>query len=191
MPAAVDINQLSESQLRDYAAQLQASLGERDATIQRLTVEKDHLTHEIAILRRHRFGKRSEIKGRSPQQSLLDDLVEEDIAAIETELEKLDEPLIEARQRSKPRRQSLPPQLPRTEIRHDPERGGMVRLGDEMLSQWLPWHFDHCYNNELNRAGVLRAGCRALSAIYEVDVPWASVIESKAGACKGSRHASS
>ena len=26
-----------------------------------------------------------------------------------------------------------------------------------MLSQWLPWHFDHCYNNELNRAGVLRA----------------------------------
>jgi len=121
MPAAVDINQLSESQLRDYAAQLQASLGERDATIQRLTVEKDHLTHEIAILRRHRFGKRSEIKGRSPQQSLLDDLVEEDIAAIETELEKLDEPLIEARQRSKPRRQSLPPQLPRTEIRHDPE----------------------------------------------------------------------
>ena len=43
------------------------------------------------------------------------------------------------------------------EIRHNPEQGGMVRLGDEMLSQWLPWHFDHCYNDELNRAGVLRA----------------------------------
>ena len=27
----------------------------------------------------------------------------------------------------------------------------------ELLSQWLPWHFDHCYNDELNRAGVLRA----------------------------------
>jgi taurine dioxygenase len=25
------------------------------------------------------------------------------------------------------------------------------------LSQWLPWHFDHCYNDELNRAGVLRS----------------------------------
>jgi taurine dioxygenase len=25
------------------------------------------------------------------------------------------------------------------------------------MCSWLPWHFDHCYNNELNRAGVLRA----------------------------------
>ncbi len=25
------------------------------------------------------------------------------------------------------------------------------------ITQWLPWHFDHAYNNELNRAGVLRA----------------------------------
>ena len=23
--------------------------------------------------------------------------------------------------------------------------------------RWLPWHFDHCYNNELNYAGILRA----------------------------------
>ena len=43
------------------------------------------------------------------------------------------------------------------EIRHDPDAGGVVRLDDQLLSQWLPWHFDHCYNNELNRAGVLRA----------------------------------
>jgi taurine dioxygenase len=33
----------------------------------------------------------------------------------------------------------------------------MVQVGGRLLSQWLPWHFDHCYNNELNRAGVLRA----------------------------------
>jgi taurine dioxygenase len=26
-----------------------------------------------------------------------------------------------------------------------------------VLSSWLPWHFDHCYNDQLNRAGVLRA----------------------------------
>ena len=43
------------------------------------------------------------------------------------------------------------------EIRHDPDEGGMVRLDGELLSQWLPWHFDHCYNDELNRAGVLRS----------------------------------
>ena len=43
------------------------------------------------------------------------------------------------------------------EIRHLPNEGGRVRLNGEELSQWLPWHFDHCYNDELNRAGVLRA----------------------------------
>jgi taurine dioxygenase len=43
------------------------------------------------------------------------------------------------------------------EIRHEPNQGGIVRVGDQLMSQWLPWHFDHCYNNELNRAGVLRA----------------------------------
>jgi taurine dioxygenase len=30
-------------------------------------------------------------------------------------------------------------------------------VGGRVLSQWLPWHFDHCYNDQLNRAGVLRA----------------------------------
>jgi taurine dioxygenase len=43
------------------------------------------------------------------------------------------------------------------EMRHDPDEEGSVRLDGRMLAQWLPWHFDHCYNNELNRAGVLRA----------------------------------
>ena len=43
------------------------------------------------------------------------------------------------------------------EIRHQPNEGGRVRLDGRELSQWLPWHFDHCYNDELNRAGVLRS----------------------------------
>jgi taurine dioxygenase len=34
---------------------------------------------------------------------------------------------------------------------------GIVEIQGKQLSCWLPWHFDHCYNNELNRAGVLRA----------------------------------
>jgi taurine dioxygenase len=43
------------------------------------------------------------------------------------------------------------------EIRHEPNEGGLVELDGRLLSQWLPWHFDHCYNDQLNRAGVLRA----------------------------------
>jgi taurine dioxygenase len=43
------------------------------------------------------------------------------------------------------------------EMRHEPNQPGTVMLDGRMLSSWLPWHFDHCYNDQLNRAGVLRA----------------------------------
>jgi len=43
------------------------------------------------------------------------------------------------------------------DMRHDPAEAGVVEINGKRLSSWLPWHFDHCYNNELNRAGVLRA----------------------------------
>ncbi len=34
--------------------------------------------------------------------------------------------------------------------------GNIVMVDGKEVTSWLPWHFDHCYNNELNRAGVLR-----------------------------------
>jgi taurine dioxygenase len=36
---------------------------------------------------------------------------------------------------------------------HDPT---IIELDGQELHNWLPWHFDHAYNDELNRAGVLR-----------------------------------
>lgn len=33
----------------------------------------------------------------------------------------------------------------------------VVEIDGEPLVTWQPWHFDHAYNNELNRAGVLRS----------------------------------
>jgi taurine dioxygenase len=43
------------------------------------------------------------------------------------------------------------------DMAHNPSDTTIVELNGKRVSQWLPWHFDHCYNNELNRAGVLRA----------------------------------
>jgi taurine dioxygenase len=40
-------------------------------------------------------------------------------------------------------------------IRTDP-KACIVEIDGERLMNWQPWHFDHSYNNELNRAGVLR-----------------------------------
>jgi taurine dioxygenase len=39
--------------------------------------------------------------------------------------------------------------------------GGLVEIGGQLLARYSPWHFDHCYNDELNRAGVLRAPINA------------------------------
>ena len=97
MHAPVDLNQLSEAQLRQMAAQMltrlneqDAQLIERDEAIRRYRIRNEQLTHEIALLKRHRFGKRSEGINRQ-QYNLLEDLVDEDTAAIEQELERLAE----------------------------------------------------------------------------------------------------
>lgn len=41
-------------------------------------------------------------------------------------------------------------------IRTGPD-AAIVEIEGKQLMTWQPWHFDHSYNNELNRAGVLRA----------------------------------
>lgn len=41
------------------------------------------------------------------------------------------------------------------EIKTEPGNG-LIEMDGEEISNWLPWHFDHCYNDELNLAGVLR-----------------------------------
>lgn len=43
------------------------------------------------------------------------------------------------------------------DMRHNPDDVTIVEIDGKRVAHWLPWHFDHCYNNELNRAGVLRA----------------------------------
>jgi len=37
------------------------------------------------------------------------------------------------------------------------DAGGLVEIGGRKLARFSPWHFDHCYNDELNYAGVLRS----------------------------------
>lgn len=79
-----DLNQLSAEQLRTLAAQLMASLAAKDRALTHSTALNDKLTHELAILKRHKYARRSE-QFSAVQGLLLDELVDSDLAAIEVE----------------------------------------------------------------------------------------------------------
>lgn len=85
----------------------------RDQTV----IEK--LTYEIAQLRRLKFAKRCE--QLNPQQaSLLDGLINTDIAAIEAELQALQTAPPATDKKQKPKRTTLRAEFPRTLIHHEP-----------------------------------------------------------------------
>ncbi|AHF65479.1 IS66 family transposase [Pseudomonas cichorii] len=123
MTSSPSLDQMTPEQLRALAEQALQLLSQVDSMgqkIQRLETVNEQLAHEIAILKRHKFAKRSE--QLSPDQgSLLDDLLDTDLAAIEAELKAANPPTAPAEPREKPRRAQLPAQFPRTVIRHEPE----------------------------------------------------------------------
>ena len=85
MTSVADLAQLNPNQLRSFAAELLQKVEVQDRTIRHQQALNDKLIHELAIQKRHRFGRRSETMNPD-QASLLDELTDADIAAIETEL---------------------------------------------------------------------------------------------------------
>lgn len=136
---AADIAHMDAQQLREFTASLmqqlqqqagdlcqkqqileqqQRELARRDEKIRFTTVENEKLKYELAYLRRIRFGKKSE-KLAGIQGLLFEEAIDEDLAAVETQLSR-SAPREEKQSRRQPKRQPLPPGLPHTEIRHDP-----------------------------------------------------------------------
>jgi len=75
------------------------------------------LTHEIATLKRRRFGRKSE-QLSDIQGTLLEEAVDEDIVAFETEFELLVAVPSVARAKRQPKRRPMPERLPRIEFHH-------------------------------------------------------------------------
>lgn len=123
MTFSPNLDQMTPEQLRALAAQalqLQSQVEAMSKKIQNDGSIIEQLTYEIALLKRHKFAKRSE--QISPAQgSLLDDLLDTDLEAIEAELKQLLPASPQAEARQSPKRAPLPPQFPRTVIRHEPE----------------------------------------------------------------------
>ncbi len=119
---------LNEQQLRTLAAELIAKISQqskiiaaKDSDILYRQAKIDKLTHELATLKRWKFGRSSEQLGGT-QISLIEETLEADIAAIEQELQELaPAPKADAAPRLQPKRAALPAGLPRVEIHHEPD----------------------------------------------------------------------
>ena len=144
MTSLPNLDHLNPEQLRALAAQLMQCVENLDQKVETMGKQIYHhktvnekLAHEIAQLKRFKFAKRSE--QLSPDQaSLLDDLIETDIAAIEAELEALQTAPVSTETRQKPKRTALPPQFPRTLIHHEPDNShcqcgcALKRIGEDV-----------------------------------------------------------
>jgi len=123
---AAQLDGLNAKQLRAVVHSLMGELSAKDDELERREREIafkqttiDKLTHEMAVLKRLKFAAKSEAFD-AEQRSLLEETIDADLEALARELEQLapaPEYKVEKRQ---PKRQVLPAQLPRREIRHEP-----------------------------------------------------------------------
>jgi transposase len=126
MESSRELAQMDAEQLRNLATTLFA---ERDtersahaalvAELKAKQLKIDQLTHEMAILKRWRYDRKSE-QLDVHQRSLLDESIDADIEAISLELEVLnDKPASQSKE--KPRRVALPAAFSRLKIMHEPK----------------------------------------------------------------------
>ncbi|KCX22667.1 transposase C of IS166 homeodomain protein [Acinetobacter baumannii 96512] len=90
-----DLSQLTHEQLLEFTRQLamqHQSLAQSnqqlDAKVQHLSILNQKYEHELALFKKHKFGSKNEHL-TAKQIHLWDEAVEEDIAAVDLELERL------------------------------------------------------------------------------------------------------
>lgn len=111
--AIADLDQLDPEQLRELALRLHADIQHKQVLI-------DKLTHEMAILKRHKFAAASEAY-TGEQQRVLFESIETDLAALTAEIDALIPTNAAEREKRQPKRAPLPAGLPRKDIVHEPE----------------------------------------------------------------------
>jgi transposase len=125
---------MSADELREVVQSLLKTVTFKQATI-------DKLTHENAYLKRLKFAAQSE-RFSAEQRSLLEETLDEDLQAVNDEIEQLNSCDAPApRVKEQPKRQPLPANLPRIEIRHEPDSTTcacgcqMKRIGEDVAEK--------------------------------------------------------
>ncbi len=134
MPLPADLDHLDAQTLRRLLIEQERELVWRQTKIERLT-------HELALHKRHRFGVRAEHLS-AEQAQLFEETAEAGLAAMSEELEQLQADTGKPQPpKGQARRKPLPPELPRTEIRHEPESTTcacgcqMRRIGEDVAEK--------------------------------------------------------
>lgn len=122
-------------------AQLQQQLLQRDQQIQRLELKNQKLAHELAALKRIRFGRKAESLPLE-QRSLFEEDLDQDLAAINAELQPTPPETSIRKPRHRAGRQPLPEHLERVEVRHEPEQctcgqcqSTLIKMGEDVSEQ--------------------------------------------------------
>ena len=111
---------MNADQLRDLVSSLMDDLAQSRQGEQLKQLKIDQLTHEMAVLKRWKFAARSE-QLHGEQKHLFDESVEADLEAIGLELKALQRPDAKAPPIDTPKRGPMPANLPRVEVRHEPD----------------------------------------------------------------------
>ena len=133
---------LKEAEIQEKNNVIQA----KDAAIEAKDFKIEALTHELAHIRRMRYGVKSEMLSKV-QLDLFEETLATDLAAIEAEIEQLADKqpsdTVAKPKRLRAGRQPLPVHLPRIEIRHEPEHcvcgkcgnANLVKIGEDITEQ--------------------------------------------------------
>jgi len=118
--ALAALENLNAEQLREMVSGLLQKVSSNAAQIQFKQALIDKLTHENAVLKRLKFGLKSE-KMNAEQRSLLDETLDADLAAVADEIAQALPDSAAAKEKRTPKRQALPADLPRQTFTHEPE----------------------------------------------------------------------
>jgi transposase len=166
-----DMAQMNPQELRDLATALFTQVTQKDQELKTKQLKIDQLTHEMAVLKRWRFGRRSE-RLDPAQRSLLEESIDEDLEAIERELEAL-QTTRPVPAKATPRRTALPAHLPRREIPHEPDSTvcpcgcQLERIGEEISERldYKPGSF------EVERHVRGKWVCRRCETLIQAPIP--------------------
>ena len=120
MDTVDQLARMNAQELREFAADVVRQLVESQQGNRHKQLKIDQLTHELATLRRWKFAPSSE-QLHGEQRQLFEETTEADLEAIGLELEALKRADEKVAPKETPKRAPLPANLPRTEIRHEPE----------------------------------------------------------------------